>query len=349
MTRIAKGKQKGELWDRVILENGLVGYVFQTYVEEVPDVQAQKVELSLDKTTINKGEIIQLNAKVLPEEAVDKKLTYSSNNTKVAIVSSSGKITGIGSGKATITAKTSIGVSGSINITVYSPVTDILLSTDNVVIQVDGSFIIDAEVLPEDADNKKLNYKSEDDRIAKVAEDGKVTGISEGNTNIVVSSDEGNITKTIKVTVTRKLQDGEIVFDEKLQIDGNEITGLNNKNNTANELLNKIQTNYTVEVYNKNGEKVSGNSLVGTGSTIKIMDNNSLVIEYTLIMYGDVNGDGKINSIDLLVLQRHILEIEKLGNIYVKAGNVRKNGKAPSSVDCLLIQRHILGLQNIEQ
>ena len=69
----------------------------------------------------------------------------------------------------------------------------------------DGSFIIDAEVLPEDADNKKLNYKSEDEKIAKVNEDGKVTGISEGNTNIVVSSDEGNISKTIKVTVTRKL------------------------------------------------------------------------------------------------------------------------------------------------
>ena len=202
------------------------GYVFQTYVEKVPDVQAEKIELSLDKTTINKGEIIQLNAKVLPEDAVDKKLTYSSNNTDVAIVSSSGKITGISSGKATITAKTSNGVSSSIDITVYSPVTDILLSTDNVVIQVDGSFTIDAEILPEDANNKKLNYKSENDGIAKVDEDGTITGISEGNTNIVVSSDEGNLSKTIKVTVTRKLQDGEIVFDQSLQIVGNEITNL---------------------------------------------------------------------------------------------------------------------------
>ena len=66
-------------------------------------------------------------------------------------------------------------------------------------------------------------------------------------------------------------------------------------------------------------------------------------------MYGDVNGDGKINSIDLLVLQRHILEMQKLEGAFVKAGNVRKNGKNPSSVDCLLIQRHILGLQSIEQ
>ena len=283
MTRIAKGKQKGELWDRVKLENGLVGYVFQTYVEEVPDIQAQKIELSLDRTTINKGEIIQLNAKVLPEDAVDKKLNYSSNNTNVAIVSSSGKITGISSGKATITAKTSNGVSSSINITVYSPVTDILLSTDNVVIQVEGIFTIDAEVLPEDADNKKINYKSEDDGIAKVNEAGTIIGISEGNTNIVVSSEEGNISKTIKVTVTRKLQDGEIVFDQDLQIVGNEITGLANKNNTVDNLLNKIQTNYSIEIYNKNGEKITGSSLVGTGSTIKIIDNNSVVIEYTLI------------------------------------------------------------------
>ena len=56
MTRIAKGKQKGELWDRVILENGLVGLCISNLCgEEIPDVQAEKVELSLDKTTINKG------------------------------------------------------------------------------------------------------------------------------------------------------------------------------------------------------------------------------------------------------------------------------------------------------
>lgn len=66
-------------------------------------------------------------------------------------------------------------------------------------------------------------------------------------------------------------------------------------------------------------------------------------------MYGDVNGDGKINSIDLLVLQRHILEMKKLDGVFIKAGNVRKNGKNPTSVDCLLIQRHILGIQTINQ
>ena len=78
-------------------------------------------------------------------------------------------------------------------------------------------------------------------------------------------------------------------------------------------------------------------------------ENNDIIRELTVIFYGDVNGDGKINSVDLLVLQRHILEIEKLGDIYPKAGNINKNGKAPSSVDLLLIQRHILQLAIIQQ
>lgn len=325
------------------------GYVFQNYVEEVSDIEVEKIEISLDKTTINKGEIIELNTKVIPEDATNKSITFSSSNPKVLTVSSSGKVTGISSGKATITAKANNGVNAEIEITVYSPVTDILLSTNTVRVQKDGNFKINAEVLPEDADNKNIEYKSENELIAKVNNTGIITGISEGTTRVIVSAEDGKISKNIEVEVTRKLQEGEIVFDPNLQVSGNEITGLENKNNTVDSLLNKIQTNYTIEIYNKNGEKISGSSLVGTGSTIKILDNNVMVTEYTLIMYGDTNGDGKINSIDLLVLQRHILEIEKLENEYVKAGNVRKNGKNPSSVDCLLIQRHILGLQDIEQ
>ena len=80
-----------------------------------------------------------------------------------------------------------------------------------------------------------------------------------------------------------------------------------------------------------------------------MFDNTKEIMEYNVILYGDVNGDGKINSVDLLVLQRHILEIEKFSGVFLKAGNINKNGKNPSSVDSLLIQRHILELQIIKQ
>ena len=349
MTRIAKGKQKGELWDRVKLESGLVGYVFQTYVEEVPDVQVEKITLSLDKTTINKGERIKIKASISPEDAVDKTLKYSSDNTSVATVSSDGYIQGISSGSAKITAKASNGVTGTINIKVYSPVTDIITSTDNIVLQIGETYKINATVFPDDADNNNILYNTENNGIAKVDEQGIVTGETEGETSINAVSEEGTISKKIKVKVIPQIQEGEIIIDESLYVEGNEMSGLENKNNTADKILNKIKTNYSVEIYNSKGSKISGNELVGTGSVIKVLNNKDLIMEYNVIMYGDVNGDGKINSVDLLVLQRHILEIEKFSGVFLKAGNIRKNGRNPSSVDLLLIQRHILGLQNIVQ
>ena len=54
MTRIAKGKQSGELWDRVILENGIVGYVFQNYVEELPEIEVEEIKVSVDNFNYSK-------------------------------------------------------------------------------------------------------------------------------------------------------------------------------------------------------------------------------------------------------------------------------------------------------
>ena len=348
MTRIEKGKQKGELWDRVKLKNGLVGYAFQSYLKKVPEQQVEKVELFLDKNTINKGERIQLRAKISPDNATNKTLTYSSSNTKVATVDSDGFILGVGSGSATITAKASNGVASKVNIKVYSPVTDLIIGTENVVLQEGESFKMNVVILPDDADNKELSFASENTNIVNVSADGVLTGVSEGKTNVIVTA-EGEIKKEILVKVIRKLADGEIVFDDSLSLNGNEITGLESKNNTVDSLLQKIKTNYSIEIYNASGERLQGNELVGTGCVVKLLDGDQVVIQYEVIMYGDVNGDGKINSIDLLVLQRHILEIKKLDGVFIKAGNVRKNGKNPNSVDCLLIQRHILGLQLVSQ
>ena len=77
--------------------------------------------------------------------------------------------------------------------------------------------------------------------------------------------------------------------------------------------------------------------------------NNNKVAEYTLIIYGDIDGDGQITSVDLLRLQRHILEISILEPIFELAGNTLKNGLGPTSIDLLRIQRHILEIQFLEQ
>ena len=119
---------------------------------------------------------------------------------------------------------------------------------------------------------------------------------------------------------------------------------------TVDNIKTYITTKYEIQIENYKGEKIEKNQLVGTGSKIKIInDSQEIIAQYTVVLYGDINGDGKINSVDLLVLQRHILEIQTIEEIFQKAGNINKNGKKPTSVDLLLIQRHILELQIIKQ
>ena len=141
----------------------------------------------------------------------------------------------------------------------------------------------------------------------------------------------------------------EIHFDAPLTVNGLEISGINYNENTVKSLKQKITTNSELVFVNNKGVVLKDEDEIGTGSKIQVKENGKLLREYNIIIYGDINGDGKINTIDLLVLQRHILEIERIEDIYTKAGNINKNGNNPNTIDLLLIQRHILGLQIIKQ
>ena len=350
MTRIAKGKQAGERWDKVILENGIVGYAFQNYLKEIPEVEISQINLSFDRDTINKNESVTLKVEILPQEAKQQKITFSSSDPSIINVDENGNIFGIKSGEATITATAQNGVKGTIKIKVYSKVTDMNLDISNLTLQQGEEYKLNFSIMPEDASNKNVVFSSENKYIASVDSNGKIIALKEGNTKIIVTSQDSNIQKSVDVKVIQKISEDELKFDESLKIQGNIISGFNYKNMNVNSIKSLISTKYDIQIENYKGEILEGNQLVGTNSKIKIIDETqNTILEYKIILYGDINGDGKINSVDLLVLQRHILEIEKIDEIFQKAGNINKNGKKPTSVDLLLIQRHILELQIIEQ
>ena len=356
MTRIAKGKQSGELWDRVTLENGIVGYVFQNYIEEVPEIEVEEIRLSIDNPVIQKNEISKLNVEIYPLDAVEQAVEFISSNEKVVKVDDYGNIYGVSSGKATITVRAiSNGVQASIDIEVYSKVTGIAINVQNITLQEGEQYQILASLEPDDANNKKIRYISENSDIANVEENGLISAIKTGNTNIKVCADEDeNISQSINVNVIEKISEEDLSFSSNIKVDGNEITGIKEENQTVEKLLENIMTSekYVVKIVDKEGNTLEDGDLVGTGAKVQIFtntDTQNVVAEYSIIIYGDVDGNGKINSVDLLKLQRHILEIEELDFLSQKAGNINKNGKKPTSVDLLLIQRHILGLKQIEQ
>ena len=351
MTRILKGVNSGERWDKVRLENGMIGYIFSTYVTEIPKAQIEKIEVNLDNTTLQKGERKKLNVTIYPEEAKSNKVIYTSSNPNVLTVDDKGYVTAIRSGNATITVKAEENdVQSKIELNVHTAVRGVQIDQKEIYMQIDDTFKINAYVEPEDANNKNIKYQTSNNSIASVDEQGNITAHAIGEVTISAISEENvNAKSECKVTVVREMEDSEIHFDSSLQINSLEISGIDYNENKVSNIIAKITTDLDIEIVNNKNEILNENDIVGTGSKVRIKENGNVLREYLILIYGDINGDGKINSIDLLVLQRHILEIEKFDGIYLKAGNIRKDGKKPTSVDLLLIQRHILGLQIIEQ
>lgn len=121
----------------------------------------------------------------------------------------------------------------------------------------------------------------------------------------------------------------------------------NNNNTTGNEKKEyKIKDNYIIVAPNATIKTISGaknsSSKFGTGAKIELNKKT-----YNLVMLGDVNGDGEINSGDLLKLQKHLLKVNSLDNTpYLKAADANKDN-AINSGDLLKIQKHLLKVSNI--
>lgn len=152
-----------------------------------------------------------IHAKVQPENATDKNLTYTSDNEGVAAVDAQGQITAKAVGSAKITIKASNGVSKEIPVTVtttHIPVTGIALTSGETAISVENRSTrqIGAYVVPENATNKNLTYSSEDETIASVNDQGVINTHNEGTVNITITAvDNPTVSKQVKLTVTKAI------------------------------------------------------------------------------------------------------------------------------------------------
>ena len=83
-----------------------------------------------------------------------------------------------------------------------------------------------------------------------------------------------------------------------------------------------------------------------TGYKVTISGNTIETLE--IVIYGDASGDGEINALDLLKVQKDILGTSKLSGAYKKAADASKDG-AINALDLLKIQKNILGTAKLEQ
>ena len=116
-------------------------------------------------------------------------VTFSSSNSKIATVSSAGHVTAVSSGNAQITLSSNYGPSVSVNVIVEDVKPTSVEIVDSLITYVGESVNLSAILKPSNA-NSELRWFSENEEVATV-ENGKVTGIGEGDTKIYVITSNG--------------------------------------------------------------------------------------------------------------------------------------------------------------
>ncbi|MBO7254563.1 MAG: RICIN domain-containing protein, partial [Clostridia bacterium] len=114
---------------------------------------------------------------------------------------------------------------------------------------------------------------------------------------------------------------------------------------TASGLLGNFD-NESAEVWNTNGTKVTGTAKVGTGYTVNLIINGQKLDSVTVIINGDVTGDGVVDATDYLRIKGIFLETYKASGAYAKAADVDGTGKTDST-DYLRVKGHFLETYNL--
>jgi len=153
--------------------------------------------------TLGINSTLQLNARIEPYGASNHNVSWSSSDTTIAKVSSTGLVTGVALGTDTITATTEDGgfTAQSTITVVFISVTGISVSPNTVSVNIGNTKQLTAAVEPSDAVNQNVCWSSSDTSVAAVDSTGLVTGVSKGTATITVTTEEGGFTDQCTVTV----------------------------------------------------------------------------------------------------------------------------------------------------
>ena len=226
-------------------------------------------------------------------------------------------------------------------------------------LSVNGSYLFESAT-HETTFNLNLDTTSSSVDIAatKVSNKSTISGTgsvalkgNEQTISILVTAENGD-TRTYKINITRStsisLDISEILRVLNIKNDGTYIYGyeLGTKIESIMKSISDKEPQATVTAFNKDGkEKNSG--IIASGDIINIKTDREEK-NYTILIYGDVNGDGKITASDYMTIKNHIMDIKKLSDQEKLYADANKDGKVTAS-DYMTIKNHIMDIKKITQ
>lgn len=163
----------------------------------------------------------------------------------------------------------------------------------------------------------------------------------------VTCTSQSGESKIYKITVVKEAPEmAEYTIGSDIYVLGEYITGVEPGTSAADFLNGFSCEGAVLKVINADGTDETG--LVGTGDRLAVYVNGEAVETKTIIIYGDVSGDGKITMLDLVRVNRHVLKISSLSGLPLYAADVSREGKV-TMLDLVRINRHVLKIAEISQ
>jgi uncharacterized protein YjdB len=176
-----------------------------TVTVTAPIIRTTGISLNKNSMSIEAGGTETLTETVVPLDASNKSVEWASGNPHVATIGQNGTITAIAPGTATITAKTSDnGFTAACAVTVTAPIirtTGISLNKNSMSIEAGATETLTETVVPSDASDKSVEWKSDNLNVANVSQSGMVTGASPGTATITAMTTDGGYVVACNVMV----------------------------------------------------------------------------------------------------------------------------------------------------
>ncbi len=177
---------------------------------------------------------------------------------------------------------------------------------------------------------------------ATLAGDGTIQlykGDNEVSLTVTATSGETR-TYTVIVTTTGGVERPNApVITGKTYAVSDTITKVEPDTAVADFIKNLAVDNGEAIVTDADGKQKSG--IVGTGDIVRLYSGKVLCASYPIVICGDVNGDGKVSSLDLRIAQKHILKLSTIDGYYLTAADSSKDGNL-TSLDLRVTQKFIL-------
>lgn len=196
---------------------------------------------------------------------------------------------------------------------------EISITKSDLILYEGDSYQLSVNIKPNNATYMKLSYNSSNSEIVEVNSSGSLKAKKSGAATIYIKTTDGsNKLIEVNINVINLSFDNNIVpIDDYMYIDSSL---------SSEELNERIDTSgMTVDIVKNNED------FVGTGSKVIFSVNNKVFKTYTVIVLGDINGDGRISISDVSKLFSHVSKVNKFNEVfYVKAADV--NGSSDLTI-----------------